>query len=112
MRFLVAPCAPLTSICVYVRRSGCIPVADGSRVPIQKSMLKVGLGRRWSDVVVERFRIGFWEVPRLESLYHDLLPFLVGATDRYSVTSLEHPVRFGPLVVDIDFTATASALCL
>ena len=81
-------------------------------MPIQESVLKFGLGRRWSDVVVERFRIGFGEVLRLEFLYHDLLPFLVGSIDRDSVTSPEHPVRFGPLVVDIDFTATASALCL
>ena len=110
--FLEAPCAPLTSLCVCNGRSACIPVVGGPRVPIQKSVLKFGLGRRWSDVVVERFRIGFWEVLRLEFLYHDLLPFLIGATDRDSVTSLEHPVRFGPLVVDIDFAATASALCL
>ena len=31
--FLVAPCAPLTSICVYAGRSGCVLVADGSRAP-------------------------------------------------------------------------------
>ena len=110
--FLVAPCAPLTSICVCNGRSGCIPAVDGPRVPIQKSVLKLGLGRRRSDVVVERFRLGFGEVLRLEFLYHDLLSFLVGTTDRNSVTSLEHPVRFGPLVVDVDFATTAGALCL
>ena len=82
----------------------------GSRTPIQKSVLKFGLGRRWSDVVVERFRIRFGQVLRLESLYHDLLSFLVGTTDRDSVTSLEHPVRFGALGVDIDLAATAGAL--
>ena len=110
--FLVAPCAPLTFVCVCAGHSGCIPAAGGSRVPIQKSVLKLGLGRRRSDVVVERFRLGFGEVLRLEFLYHDLLSFLVGTTDRDSVTSLEHPVRFGPLVVDVDFTTTAGALCL
>ena len=98
-------------VCLCVRRTLGVYSGGGRfRTPIQKSVLKFGLGRRWSDVVVERFRIRFGQVLRLESLYHDLLSFLVGTTDRDSVTSLEHPVRFGALGVDIDLAATAGVL--